>query len=105
MDYLNKSGLSYLWAKIKSTFALKKIQAITLSTSWSGSGSPYSQTVSVSGITANSIVVVSPTPASAETYAQCGVYCSAQASGTLTFVADTKPSANLSVNIVNLGDA
>ena len=75
------------------------------SSSWSGSDGNYTQTVNVSGMTATAIVVVSPTPSNAETYAQSGVYCSAQASGTLTFVADTKPSANLSVNIVNLGDA
>ena len=71
----------------------------TLTTSgWSG----MTQTVSVSGVTANSTVVVTPAPASHTAYCESGVYCSAQANGTLTFKCTDTPSANLTVNVLIL---
>ena len=105
MNYLDKTGLSHLWSKIKSTFALKKTQTATLTSSgWTLSGEVYTQTVSVSGVTINSIVIVSSAPGNAKVYGECGVKCVSQASGSLTFNADNLPSADLTANILNLGD-
>lgn len=59
-------------------------------------------TVSVSGVTASNTVIVSPAPASVEAWGKAGVYCSAQASGTLTFKCSTTPTAALTANIVIL---
>ena len=80
--------------------ASKSTATASLSTSgWSGSG-PYTQAVSVSGVTASNAVVVSPAPASFEEYGACGVRASAQASGKLTFTATAKPAAALTVNVL-----
>ena len=77
----------------------------TLSSSaWTLSGEVYSQTVNVSGVTATSIVIVSPIPGDSKTYGQCGIIAMSQGSGTLTFNADTIPSVDLTVNVVNLGE-
>lgn len=75
---------------------------ITLS---SGSWSNNSQNVSIPtsvGITANSLVIVSPTPNSFSAYGESGIYCSAQATNSLTFICESPPSANITVNIVKL---
>ena len=105
MNYLDKTGLSHLWSKIKSTFALKKTQTATLTSSgWTLSGGVYTQTVNVSGVTINSIVIVSSAPGNAKVYGECGVKCVSQTFGSLTFNADTKPTVSMTVNIVNLGD-
>ena len=66
----------------------------------SGSWSSLTQTVSVSGVTSNNIVLVTPAPGSYTAYHGSGVYCSAQGSGTLTFKAVSKPTSTLTVNIL-----
>lgn len=67
--------------------------------SWSGSG-PYTQAVSVSGVTASNAVVVTPAPASFTAWGANGVYASAQAAGKLTFTAAEKPTAALTANVL-----
>lgn len=67
--------------------------------SWSGSG-PYTQTVSVSGVTASNTVVVAPAPESFTAWGESGVYASAQAAGNLTFTAAVKPTAALTANVL-----
>lgn len=62
-----------------------------------------SQTLTVTGVSASNIVIVSPAPASYEAYGEAGVRCSAQASNSLTFTCTDTPSANLTVNVVILG--
>lgn len=56
------------------------------------------QTVSVSGVTANNTVMVSPAPASVFDYGDAGICCSAQASGTLTFSCASVPTSAVTVN-------
>lgn len=68
----------------------------TLTTTWSSN----QQTVSVSGVTTSNTVIVTPAPASYDAYCEAGIYCSAQAAGTLTFKCDTAPNASLTVNVV-----
>ena len=63
---------------------------------WSGT----TQTVSVTGVTANSILTVTYAPASHDAWLDAGVYCSAQGAGTLTFTCESVPSAALTANIV-----
>lgn len=62
--------------------------------------SSNSQTVNVTGVTTASNVIVAPAPASAETYGDCGVLCSAKGSGTLTFTCTETPSEALTVNVL-----
>ena len=61
--------------------------------------SDNSQTVTVSGVTASNAVVVSPTPDSYLSYGEFGVYCSEQAANILTFVCDSVPDIDMTVNI------
>lgn len=57
-------------------------------------------TKSVTGVTASNNVLVCPDPASIDNWGTCGVYCSAQGSGTLTFVCSSTPSASITVNVL-----
>lgn len=58
---------------------------------------------SVTGVTASNSIIVSPAPASIADYVSAGVYCSAQASGTLTFECTSTPTADLVVNVMMVG--
>lgn len=69
----------------------------TLTSAWWSSNS---QTVSATGVTASNTVIVSPAPSDIGDYADCGVYCSAQGSGTLTFGCDKAPSGDIVVNVL-----
>lgn len=60
-------------------------------------------TKSVTGVTASNDVIIAPDPASISDYTSAGVYCSAQASGTLTFTAASTPTADLTVNVMIAG--
>ena len=61
--------------------------------------SDNSQTVTASGVTANNAVIISPAPSSYLSYGEFGVYCSAQATNSLTFACDSTPDVALTVNI------
>lgn len=82
------------------TAAKPLIRSATLSASgWSNN----SQTVTVSGVVADTsaqVIYVSPAnQASAKAWGSAGVFCSAQGENSLTFVCDSAPSENISVNI------
>lgn len=64
------------------------------------SWSSLAQTVNASGVTSNNTVIVSPTAGSHNAYSEAGVYCSAQASGKLTFKCSEKPTDALTVNVL-----
>lgn len=64
--------------------------------------SSNTQTVSITGITAGGVVMVSPTPANQSAYTSAGILCTAQAAGSLTFTCDTVPSADITVTVVML---
>ena len=70
-------------------------------TGWSGTG-PYTYQVSAADVTATNDVLATPAPTSHEHYCECGVYASAQGSGTLTFTAKKVPTTALSVNVLIL---
>lgn len=61
-----------------------------------------SQTISVTGVTASNVVLVSPAPASASDYAAAGIICTAQASDSLTFTCETVPTSAIDLSIVIL---
>lgn len=74
-------------------------QNITITSSnWTN----LSQTVSVAGITDSTTVIVAPAPSSHSSYCEAGVYCSAQANGSLTFTCLAVPSDDLTVNVLIL---
>ena len=57
------------------------------------------QTIAVTGVTAGNTVIPAPAPASFRAYTENGLYCSAQAEGTLTFICDSVPSEAITVNV------
>lgn len=58
------------------------------------------QTVTVNGITSNSLVWVSPANSSLAEYSDCKVYCSQQGTNSLTFTCSTTPSNALTVEVI-----
>ena len=71
-------------------------KTVTLTASWSSN----TKTVTVEGITVNSILIVTPAPNSQEAYSKAGIVCSAQAEGSLTFTCKTAPTASIDINIL-----
>lgn len=64
--------------------------------------SSNTQTITVSGVKADSVVFVSPAPSSASDYASAGILCTAQAADSLTFTCTTTPSSAITVNVICL---
>lgn len=60
------------------------------------------QTVSVEGVTASNTVICSPASASWAKWRDCGVRCTAQGSGTLTFTAESATGETITVNVLIL---
>ena len=85
-------------AAIGAATATQQTSVLTAA-GWSGGV----QTVAVTGVTENNGVVVSPAPASFERYGDAGVFCSAQAEGSLTFSCSDLPTDDLSVNVLIVG--
>lgn len=75
-------------------------RTVTLSSSGWSSSTPYTQTVSVTGVTADNTVQVAPAPASIEDYSKALVRATAQASNSLTFTASKKPTSALTVGVL-----
>ena len=89
------------WNSILGSWNITVSSSTTTTCTLTSAGwSSNSQTVSVTGVTASNTVIVSPAPSDIEDYADCGVYCSAQGSGTLTFGCDTAPSGDIVVNVL-----
>ena len=88
-------GITYN-LKDKRITSLSQISVTLTTNGWSSK----SQSVTATGVTANSIIVVSPAPASFDEYATCGVRANAQASNSITFKCDETPSSALTVNVM-----
>ena len=58
------------------------------------------QTVSVSGVTATDNLIITAAPDSYMAYAEAGVRCTAQGTGTLTFACETVPTADVAANVL-----
>lgn len=110
MSYIDKQGVldiiedtsGYIRTLADATYSpLDHTHTSTTTATLTTSGwSNNTKTVNVSGVTASNTVVVSPAPSSVSDYAAAGIYCSAQASGTLTFTCTTVPSAAITVNVL-----
>lgn len=61
-----------------------------------------SRSISCSGVTASNHIMVSPAPASYAQWVDNRMRCSSQGSNTITVVADTAPTANVSINVLIL---
>ena len=78
-------------------------RSVTLAAaSWTGSG-PYTQTAAVAGVRADEagqLVQVVPAAGSMDAWEAAGVRCTAQGAGTLTFQAQEKPAAGISIFVI-----
>lgn len=91
--FLTTDGTTASWKDISTS---PSTMPQLLAANWSSN----TQTVNVTGVTANNVVMVSPSPVSATEYAQCGILCTGQAAGTLTFTCTSVPTNDLTVNVV-----
>lgn len=64
--------------------------------------SSNTQTVTVTGMTATGVVMVSPDPTDQSAYTSAGIICTSQATNSLTFTATTTPTSDIVVNVVCL---
>lgn len=80
------------------SFPIVSISTTLYASSWNSTTN--TQTRTVSGVTSSNTVIVAPAPADMATWLTGNVRCTAQASNSLTFTADTNPTANITVNIV-----
>lgn len=71
--------------------------------SWVQSGDKYVQTVAVGGATANKNIVTSPAASGWAAAQDSNIRCTAQGDGTLTFTADSIPTASVYFNVILLG--
>lgn len=94
--YKDNDSIFYQTQKISVTQS-----TVTLSsTGWAASGDVYTQTATVSGVSATETeqeIHVTPATASMTAYMEAGVYASAQAANQITFTASKVPTANLTV--------
>ena len=88
---------------VKTAVDGKQNQHSTLSVTLTSAGwSSNTQTVTATGVTASNSVIVSPAPSSFSDYASATIYCSAQASNSLTFTCTTEPTSDITVNVLIL---
>lgn len=71
--------------------------------SWVQSGDKYVQTVAVGGATADGNIVTSPAASGWAAAQDNNIRCTAQGDGTLTFTADSIPTASVYFNVILLG--
>lgn len=105
---IEETSATYAWVRINAqpVPTPAEIGAVTqqtrtislVSTDWSS----HSQTKTVSGVTADNTVIVSPAATSAADYAAAEILCTAQGTDSLTFTCTTDPTNNISVNVVIL---
>ena len=89
----------------KGTYAAPakaKIASLAIA-NWTGEAAPFTQTITVEGMTADAKIIVSPAPASLEAYGAAQVRCTAQAANSLTFACSSAPESDLAINVLIMG--
>lgn len=96
-ECVTDDNTTYYWKQLNVQPSVKVNSTATLAVAdWSSN----TQTVTVSGVKADSVVFVSPAPASASDYASAGILCTAQAADSLTFTCTTTPTNAITVNVI-----
>lgn len=102
-DTLQGHDAAYFMSREDGAVKSVGISVLLNAGSWVQSGDKYVQTVAVGGATADRNIVTSPA-ASGWTAAQdSNIRCTAQGAGTLTFTADSIPTASVYFNVILLG--
>ena len=101
---LKGDGAGGVSAAVKGTDYAGPSVGVTVTLSASGwDAASKTQTVSVAGVTATANCIITASPDSYMAYAEAGVRCTAQGSGTLTFACETVPAADVAANVLILG--
>lgn len=87
------------WNTITGTWNLSLYSSISITLA-AADWSSNTQTVTATWATASNIIIVSPDTSNMDDYASNKVYCSAQASNSLTFSCDTEPENDIIVNVL-----
>lgn len=98
-----KNALGYTPANNETVtqLAKDKVSMAPVSVSLAAAGwSDFTQTVNANGVTENNAIIPSPAPESYALYYDCGVRCSAQENGKLTFTCDEVPGEAITVNVL-----
>lgn len=85
------------------TKGAKPVERTATLTAAGWDGATKTQSVTVQGVTAQSILIVSASGNSFPVYSRYGVRASAQAANTMTFACEVVPAEDLTVNVVILG--
>lgn len=95
---IGDSAITQNMLAVGSTFTA--VTAVLSVAGWSGN----QQTVSVSGVPANTNIPVftAPIPNDIPAYNDAGIICTAQGDGTLTFTCETAPTTAITINVVVL---
>lgn len=96
---VNNKALSSDITLTPADVSVKSTNATIQVANWSSK----TATISVTGVTASNVVIVSPAPSSISAWTDCEVKCTGQGSGTLTFTCVTTPTAAITVNVVTIG--
>lgn len=78
----------------------KALEATIPSTGWTQSGDIYTTSVSVTGVTTSAVLVVAPAPTNYSVWAEAKIRATAQAANSITFTADSVPTAQVTANIL-----
>lgn len=87
---------------VYSQLALKQAKHIARSANVAANSWSASNTVNVTiqDVTASNTIIVTPAPASFLDWSNCGIRCTAQASNQITLTARSKPSAQITVQVL-----
>lgn len=102
-SYYNSANVNYKLMDADGTIPTARLtkvnSTITLTAAGWGGGS---QSVTVTGMTATGVVLVSPDPTDQAAYTSAGILCTAQAADSLTFTCSTTPTGDIDVVVVML---
>lgn len=115
MGYLDSAGLAHLWSKIKAKLDAKADKSTTteatlLASGWTGDSAPYSYTLAVPGVTADSNQELLPalgiTTDQLAALQAANIQDGGQAAGSVTLKAfgEDKPTIDLPIRIILRGD-
>lgn len=91
---------SVITAAVNTKQAKHKTGSANVGTSSWNSSNVASATIS--GVTSSNSIIVTPAPASYETWVNCGIRCTGQGTNSITLTARSKPSSQITVQVLIL---
>ena len=99
---VQKNGLGHLvvnvpWTDTNTVYEVKNLGTFTIPATWSKT----TTTVTVTGLDTKNLNTIIPSAASLQTWADCGVYATTEAAGSITFTYRTKPTVALTFSVIS----